>query len=98
MIPLSGNLSSEGCEVQHLTEVRLERLRLVRRKKLDIIDQQRHVRLFSTFGVCIDQTSHIDQRSLGFATANGIQLEVREVLKSAERSQAVFFPRVGAVY
>ena len=89
MLFLSGNLISKRCKVKHLTEYGPERPCLLRRKKLDIINEQLFDRLFSTFCVYIKDTSHADKRSLALGPPWGIHLEVCDSVQSAKGSETV---------
>ena len=57
MLSLSAKLSSERCKIEHLTEFGLKRHRLLRCKKLDIINQQHFDRLFNA--ILVESDVHV---------------------------------------
>ena len=86
LLSLSANLSGERCKIEHLTEFGLKRFRLLRCKKLDIINQQHFHRLFNTVRVCFDQAGHADNRSLALISPWRIQLEICHSVQTAKGS------------
>jgi len=93
MLPLSGNLSSERRKVKHFSEYGFERFRFLRTKKLDLINEERLDRLFSTACVFLDHTGQTDQRSLVPEPSLRVQLEVRNIVQIAKGSKTVFLLR-----
>ena len=93
MLPFSGNLSSERCKVKHFTEYGFERFRFLRIKKLDLINEERLDRLFSTVCVFLEHTGQTDQRSLVLDPSLRVQLEVRNIVQIAKGSKTVFLLR-----
>ena len=91
MLSLSGNLSRERCKVKHFTEYGLKRIGLLLCKKLDVINEQRFDRLFSTVCVFIDHGRHVDKRNLALGSPWWIQFEVCDSFERAKRSETVTF-------
>jgi hypothetical protein len=56
---------------------------------LDIVNEQRCDRLFSTVCFVVDDTGHADQRSLTLGPGWWIQLEICDSVKSAKRGQTI---------